>query len=268
MRARGLLVSFTLTTIVLAALLVHFTGRHRQQRAVIERLESEQRALRARLTQMESAPPAQPPLAAPETPPATAAPASRPLRPEDAAARLEQLRLLSQTQERLAAANRNLAAQTARVQEMEESASRHTAEIQTFTAAREELLEKIDSSARLAEALQAELKGKNDRLAGLETANKRLSQQLQQARQAVEKAPKPQAWPVEMEEINRRREALLTSILRRYREITDRYRERPSPEATELSRIQSAVALAEEDLRQLRALNVQAQRLEARLKQQ
>ena len=69
----------------------------------------------------------------------------------------------------------------------------------------------------------------------------------------------------------------LNNILRRYREITEQYRamsgvldSRRDREAapvgsTEIARIQNAIALAEEDLKQIDALNAQAARLEKKL---
>jgi chromosome segregation ATPase len=79
----------------------------------------------------------------------------------------------------------------------------------------------------------------------------------------------------ELEEINRRRETYFTSILRRYKEVTEQYRalatrlesarDNVAPPGPELSRIQAAVASAEEDLRQLATLNAQAARIQQKL---
>ena len=69
----------------------------------------------------------------------------------------------------------------------------------------------------------------------------------------------------------------LNNILRRYREITEQYhamagvldsrrdREAAPVNNTEISRIQNAISLADEDLKQINALNAQASRLEKKL---
>jgi hypothetical protein len=69
----------------------------------------------------------------------------------------------------------------------------------------------------------------------------------------------------------------LNNILRRYREITEQYRamsgvldsrrdrEAAPVRSTEIGRIQNAIALAEEDLKQIDALNAQAARIEKKL---
>jgi hypothetical protein len=65
----------------------------------------------------------------------------------------------------------------------------------------------------------------------------------------------------------------LSSVVRRYREMTEQYRAMDSRReregtvvsGTEISHIQNAVALADEELRQISVLNVQAQRLEKKL---
>jgi hypothetical protein len=74
----------------------------------------------------------------------------------------------------------------------------------------------------------------------------------------------------------------LNSLLSRYKEVTEQYRafasileNRRGPEGTpganisiagpELSRIQNTLTLAEEDLRQLNALNAQALRIQKKL---
>jgi hypothetical protein len=72
----------------------------------------------------------------------------------------------------------------------------------------------------------------------------------------------------ELEELNRRREAHVSNILRRYRDIADQYRAVPSgaEQSAELARVSNAIQMAEEDVRQLGALNAQAARIQQRLK--
>jgi len=96
-----------------------------------------------------------------------------------------------------------------------------------------------------------------------------------QNRQAAEEAARLKALVNELEEINRRRENTLNSILRRYRELTDQLRgltaradrtsEAAAAEAPELSRFSNSLAAAEDELRQLSNLNAQAARLQRKL---
>ncbi len=80
-----------------------------------------------------------------------------------------------------------------------------------------------------------------------------------------------------LQDLERRREVYLTSILRRYRDITAEFRTMGSMMDTShdpgtsgcssaaLSRIQSAVTSAEDDLRQINDLNERSQKLERQL---
>jgi chromosome segregation ATPase len=82
-----------------------------------------------------------------------------------------------------------------------------------------------------------------------------------------------------LQDLERRREVYLTSILRRYRDITGEFRAMsgmldtshdPSSNAcggAVLSRIQNAVNSAEDDLRQMNELNARSQKLEKQLDQ-
>jgi chromosome segregation ATPase len=80
-----------------------------------------------------------------------------------------------------------------------------------------------------------------------------------------------------LRDLNQRRELYLTSILRRYRDITSEFHAMtamidtshdmsPGPcNGVALSRIQNAVTSAEDDMRQLNELNARAQKLEKQL---
>lgn len=81
----------------------------------------------------------------------------------------------------------------------------------------------------------------------------------------------------DLQDVDRRREGHLTSMMRRYRDITNQFRAMsgmldsshdPNSGAfsgAALTRIQDAVSLADEDLRQLNELNAQARQLEKKL---
>ena len=80
-----------------------------------------------------------------------------------------------------------------------------------------------------------------------------------------------------LQDLERRRDVYLTSILRRYRDITDEFRAMsgimdtshdPGSSACSgaaLSRIQSAVTSAEDDMRQMNELNARSQKLQKQL---
>lgn len=147
------------------------------------------------------------------------------------------------------------------------------AEGKKLKARLEELRDDAAAARRLGEALQAELRAKSDRLVKVETSEKLMQERLARAEAAAAKAAEPSK---EIEDLNRRRDAFLTSLLRRYREVSDLYRNftlnaqtRETPggalQAGDLSRIQTAIQQAEEDLRQLQTLNARMAQL-ARVK--
>ena len=121
--------------------------------------------------------------------------------------------------------------------------------------------------------MDTELRAKNARMTRLEITNR----ELQQARSQLEK-DKAQARQLlqQLEETERRRDVYLTSILRRYKDITDQYRalasrcdraptETAAAPGNEISRIQDAISLTEEDLRQLNSINSRVQALRGKL---
>ena len=140
-----------------------------------------------------------------------------------------------------------------------------TAESGRWQAATKDLEERLAASSRLAEALQTQFRSASERLSQLQidtAAAKRESARL------AESSAKGSSQSKAIDDLNRRRDGYLTSILRRYRDITDQYRtvtqrsDHPGDLAAgELSRIQSAISLAEDDLRQIEGLNAQTKRL-------
>ncbi len=122
---------------------------------------------------------------------------------------------------------------------------------------------------RVSEALETELKFKGQRLLQVETSEKLLQDKLNKAELAARRVV---VVSKDVEDLNRRREATLLTLERRYREVTDLYRSfslnmqtRENPgqglQAGDLSRIQTALQQAEEELRQLRSLNARVSEL-------
>ena len=258
-----------LAVVALVAILVGQSRRHGDCAARLAAVETEKQklaaereavtreneALRARLIELGEQPPPAPPAGASPLP----------------VSNLEQARLLK-VQDELASAQRALAEAEARWHELEDKAAKAQEENKVLQAALEESREKLASQSRVLEALQAELKSSSDRLVQLETTNLLLHKQN---RQAADESARVRSLLGQLEEINRRRENTLGNILRRYRELTDQLRgltvrpdrapEGPGAEMPELSRLQTALASTEDELRQLSNLNAQAARLQRQL---
>ena len=125
------------------------------------------------------------------------------------------------------------------------------------------------------ESAQAEAQGSRQRLAALEADNAKLSSNNNAA---SARAADFAHVVTQLQDLGSRRDALLTSIMRRYRDITSQFRamsgmlgssrdsnsSSPFTDAA-LTRIQSAVSSADDDLRQLTELNAQARQLEKKL---
>jgi chromosome segregation ATPase len=125
------------------------------------------------------------------------------------------------------------------------------------------------------ESAQADAQASRQRLAAVESDNAKLTNTNNAASaRAVDLA----RVIVQLQDLDGRRDALLTSIMRRYRDITSQFRamsgmlgsnrdsntSSPFTDAA-LTRIQSAVSSADDDLRQLSELSAQARQLEKKL---
>lgn len=235
-----------------------------QVRQRVATLESENLDLRRRL---EAAGIETPPV---DTPPAAGARAAE-------AARLEAVRALAELQKRFDSVQAQVQSlQSARL-ELESSLEAAATDRKRLTAAEAELKENLASGRRVIEAMEAEIKTKTDRVASLES-------DLRRARDAnsAETRRNSQIAAIlsSFDDVNRRRENTLTSLQRRFRDLTDAYRalalrldtQRDSQTPVqitsgEVSRMTNTVQSAEDDLRQLNTLNAEAQRLTRRLQQ-
>ncbi len=132
----------------------------------------------------------------------------------------------------------------------------------------------LDSMKQDLESAQAESQGSRQRSAALEAENAKLkSDSGAGATRAADLAH----VIAELQDLDSRRDAHLTSIMRHYRDVTSQFRamsgvlgsshdsnSSPFNDAA-LSRIQSAISAADDDLRQLSELNAQARQLEKKL---
>lgn len=161
-----------------------------------------------------------------------------------------------------------------RVSELQTGIENATEENRRLASAAEDLKRSFADANQTIEAIRAELKSNSGRMAQVESANAKLKEEASAAGQSATQLKQTAS---DLEGLFRRREMYLNNILRRYREITEQYRamsgvlgSRRDREAapvggTEIARIQNAIALAEDDLKQIEALNAQASRLEKKL---
>ena len=184
-------------------------------------------------------------------------------------ARLEAARMLGKLEEGMTAAESKANALEGRNRELESGIEKLQADNQRLTASGADLKERLEGTNRIVEAMQAELKGRAERSTQLDIENRTLHEENRKLR---ERSTLASNLTRDLDDINRRRDALLNQIQHRYRDLTDQLRmlaARSDRDALgsgsgDLSRLQHAVSLAEEDLRQLNALNSQAARAQQR----
>lgn len=176
---------------------------------------------------------------------------------------------LSEARQELASGKQAASQTDARLQTETANAAKAAADLRD---AREEL----DAAKRTSSMLEAELRSRTDALAKAETAYKQANDRV--AKLAADSASTMRqitANSREIDDLSRRRENYMTSVQRRFREVTDLYRgfaldqqnrgtnvsggvnnsNPPMMQAGDLSRIQNAIAQAEDDLRQVQTLN-------------
>ncbi len=214
------------------------------------------------------------PAAAPELP---STPATRAPRTVTHTAAAEALSTAEQQVRRLhdslAQSSAEAADFQAKVTSLESRVETAAEENRRLSAAVEEGRKNLEDANQTMETLRAQLKAGGARIADLENLNAKLKGEAATGRQL---STQTQQTISDLESIFHRREMYLNNILRRYKEITEQYRamsgvrdgrdrEAGPLSSAEISRIQNSIALAEEDLKQVSALNVQAERLQKKL---
>ena len=144
---------------------------------------------------------------------------------------------------------------------------RHTKEVAGLQSQLDNLKQQLSS-------VQDELQASRQRAAALEANNTKLGLASQvNSRNAADR----DRTMADLQDLERRRENYLTSIMRRYRDITSQFQamggmldssHAPNPEtfsSTALTRIQDAIGLADDDLHQLSELNAQVSQLQKKL---
>lgn len=134
------------------------------------------------------------------------------------------------------------------------------------------LRQRIDQNTEQIVELQQSSQQKDARLAQQEAALKTLRAESEQHARSLQRVRK---LTEDLEDLARRRENYMTNILARYREATDSLRtlglqlenpgEGPAATRPDISRIQSAIASADEDMRQLRSLTTRSRQVQKEL---
>lgn len=173
----------------------------------------------------------------------------------------------------LADANTSAAKLESRAQQAEAEVQKLTAENSRLESSEADLKKNLGAADQAREALEDELKSAKERAARVESAERDAEANLQKLHDQnhgdAEKLADLQKLSSQLQDIYRRRETYLNGILRRYKQITEQYRSlsgvlqsqhtgTPDVGSADLARIQDAIGQAEEDLRQLNALNAQA----------
>jgi chromosome segregation ATPase len=145
---------------------------------------------------------------------------------------------------------------------------------QRFQEQEQDWQKRLDALQQELDVAQAACQAARQRLADLEAADAKLrSDNSRSSAHAAEVA----RTVASLRDLNRRRDVYLTSILRRYRDVTSQFRamagmldssrDQNSSAFSDaaLTSIQNAISLAEDDLRQMDELNAQARKIENKL---
>lgn len=179
------------------------------------------------------------------------------------------LRMIDELRSRAHELDKDLLQARLETEQLQEKIATQTDDLKKLGEQLSSVKEDAVKQQRVSDALETELKFKAQRLVQVETSEKLLQEKLGKADLAAKRVI---VVSKEIEDLNRRREASLLTLERRYREVTDLYRgfslnlqTRDNPgqglQAGDLSRIQTALQQAEEELRQLRTLNARVAEL-------
>jgi small-conductance mechanosensitive channel len=241
-----------------------------RQAARMAQLSAENRVLRKRadILALQAVPVVAPPAA--EPPAAQGRSAPRQPKPGE---NPEDLIAIQRLELSLADANASIARLQSRLDEAEAKIQDLAVDNKRLAASEADLTPSLATANQTVDVLQKELTGLRDHSTQIEIAYQKLRDQTGTDAQ---KLAQLQQLAAEMLEIQQRRETYLNSIVRRYKQITEQYRSlagvlqdqrtgTPEAGSTEMARIQDAISLAEEDLRQLSNLDAQALRIQKKM---
>ena len=161
----------------------------------------------------------------------------------------------------------NMAKLQARVMELETEVLNVMGERSRAATAEGEARARVAELTRTVDSMNAERPAAEKRMRDLEAEISRLREQNAAAAQKDTQIGQLSA---ELRDITRRQQTSASNILRRYREVTDIFRSLPGMleskgNGPEVARIQTAISMADEDVRQLNDLNARLGRLEKRI---
>lgn len=253
-----------------AVLLVAFIwigSRFSEQQRRIATLESELARARSRATQPVPAPAAVVPEARLAPSPAPSKIPEKPLAGPVNSAEVQELGA------RLSESNAAIARMQARVSELETQVLNLSADRSRLSSTGAAAQDRADDLDRKLQAAAGDKSAREKRIRDLEAEVARLRTQSSADDQ---KGAEIAGITRELRELSQRQQVYLGNIMRRYREVTELLRTLPSPgdparenggSGPELARIQTAISMADEDLRQLTDLNVRLSRMQKQIAQ-
>jgi chromosome segregation ATPase len=250
-------VAFAALSLLFLAAYIWFSVRIGRQNERIALLEKDLKAAQSMPTPPHAAPP-------PAEAPAVATPAPRqnrnssPVSPASTACADTQA-----LNAKLDEANASQARIQSHTSELETQVEELTRERARLATAGTEAQSRLTELNQTIQSLTEERSQFDKRIKDVESENGRLRLQTQVSAQKNVQFLKDVA---EFQELSRRQQTYTTTILRRYRELTDLFRSLPGMvegkgDGPELARIQYAVSMADEDLRQLNDLNARLGRV-------
>jgi hypothetical protein len=257
MQSRTTTVSLIALCAVLAGVLFWRTHSNAEKKSLEERVAALSQELAAAKKQPRELQPVVPREQAP-----IAAPRLLPEKDQHAA-------IVPKTSEDLAAARARVSELESKVLSLEADRATLTQQRQQELSAREEsCTSRIADVQRLVETAQADLKAAQQRTALFETEN----ENLRKAQLSLTKTNTKTGAVADsdLDELSRRRDTYLKSLMRRYREIDNEYRALlRDPQGAHTNdaavfRIQGTLAQAEDDLRQIDSLNAKTLLVEKR----
>lgn len=186
-------------------------------------------------------------------------------RPEPPAA--DVLRRVASAEETLKTLRNSLSELQFHSQQIDFQVGRLQSEVSRLSSSETDLKHRLADAGRVVQAMETELQGKDVRLAPLELSTRSLGASRQAALDAIDRQFAPAR---SLEDLQRRREVYLGGVLGRYRDLAERsylLATRPDAAGPELggtldvSRVQLLVSQAEEEFRQIQALDSQARLL-------
>lgn len=229
--------------------------------------ETELREKLAAALRAQQAIPADPPEEIPEGVRPTVMPRPPKVIVDDATSRQALLQIIEEREKQLTSAESALKDLQSKLQDVSGRLEQLQDQQAKLQAAESQSRERLEAMTQQAAAQDAAIKAKEARLAEVEQSNQDLRRKTDDS---AKRLARLQQLADSFDELARRREAYLTNISGRYREATDLFRalsvrlEQPRDSsvpligASDVSRIQNAISLAEEDLRQLRSLNARS----------